>query len=392
MQIGLMGFGTIGSGVYELINSKFNDIRVKKILVRGLHGRSENLFTTDREEILNDDEIDTIVIAIGDDAVSYEIAIEALKRGKNVVSANKEIVVNHLSEFIKLANENNVKFRFESTVGAGLPWIKTLCEYGKINNISKVYGNFNGTSNFILDMMKRDGIDFKEALLKSRILRYQEPDYFDDITGVDSRNKLIISMMLAFNKFVVPKDIPTYGIQNIRSLDFGFFERHKLTPKLMSYAMIDNDKVAAIVAPTLYEQSTLRANVHGNNNMLGMVGDVIGEVQIIGAGAGKYSASNGVLLDLLEIINGDDIKLTLPERVTIDETRITHRFYFSFDQSSYKIERILLPYVHSIFETQDSFVITTRNISLDTCIDLLEKIEDTDERFFFAVYGDEEIS
>lgn len=361
-------------------------------MVRGLHGRSENLFTTDKDEILRDDDIDTIVIAIGDDAVSYEIATEALTRGKNVVSANKEIVVNHLSEFIKLANENNVKFRFESTVGAGLPWIKTLCEYGKINNISKVYGNFNGTSNFILDMMKRDGIDFKEALLKSRILRYQEPDYFDDITGVDSRNKLIISMMLAFNKFVVPKDIPTYGIQNIRSLDFGFFERHKLTPKLMSYAMIDNDKVAAIVAPTLYEQSTLRANVHGNNNMLGMVGDVIGEVQIIGAGAGKYSASNGVMLDLLEIINGDDIKLTLPERVTIDETRITHRFYFSFDQSSYKIERILLPYVHSIFETQDSFVITTRNISLDTCIDLLEKIEDTDERFFFAVYGDEEIS
>lgn len=392
MQIGLMGFGTIGSGVYELINSKMSDIKVKKILVRGLKARDSLLFTTDREEILNDNEIDTIVIAIGDNDVAYEIATEALKRGKNVVSANKEIVANHLAEFIELANENNVKFRFESTVGAGLPWIKTLSEYGKINNISKVYGNFNGTSNFILDMMKRDGIDFKEALLKSRILRYQEPDYFDDITGVDSRNKLIISMMLAFNKYVVPEDIPTYGIQNIRSLDFGFFERHKLTPKLMSYAMIDNDKIAAIVAPTLYEQSTLRANVRGNNNMLGMVGDIIGEVQIIGEGAGKYSASNGVLLDLIEIINGDDIELTLPEKAKIDETRITHRFYFSFDQGSYKIERILLPYVHSIFETQDSFVITTRNISLDTCIDLLEKIEDTDERFFFAVYGDGELS
>lgn len=388
MQIGLIGYGTIGSGIDRLIRKKFKDIHIKKILVRNLKNRDISLFTTDRDDILNDSDIDTVVIAIGGKEDAYELASEALKKKKHVISCNKDIVSHYLPELLKLANENGVKFKFESTVGAGLPWVRTLVDYTKINNISKVYGNLNGTSNFILDMMKRDGIDFDEALLKSRILCYQEPDYKDDISGIDSRNKLAISIMLAFNKYLDVEEIPTYGIENIRNLDFGFFERHNLTPKLMSYAVLNKGKISAMVAPTLFDSATLRANVYGNNNMLGFVGDEIGEMAIIGEGAGKYSASNGVMLDINDILEKRDYFNGKLEKATLDETLLTYRFYFSFDQSSYKTERVLLPYVHSIYETQDSFVLTTRNISLDTCIDLLEKIEDTDERFFFAVYDD----
>lgn len=388
MHLGLIGYGTIGSGIDRLIRKKFNNINIKKILVRNLKNRDSSLFTTNKDDILNDKDIEVVVIAISGLEAPYELASEALRKKKHVISCNKDIVSHYLPELLKLAKENGVKFKFESTVGAGLPWVRTLIDYAKINKISKVYGNFNGTSNFILDLMKRDGIDFDEALLKSRILCYQEPDYKDDISGVDSRNKLAISIMLAFNEFLDVESIPTYGIENIRSLDFGFFERHNLTPKLMSFAIFNNEKISAMVAPTLYDSNTLRANVYGNNNMLGFVGDEIGEMAIIGEGAGKYSASNGVLLDLNDIIEERDSFNGELKKNTLDETMLTYRFYFSFDQSSYKTERVLLPYVHSIYETQDSFVLTTRNISLDTCIDLLEKIEDTDERFFFAVYDD----
>ncbi len=391
MNIGLMGFGNIGSGIYKVLKSHADDFKVKKILVKNMKDRDPELFTTDVNDIINDESITTIVDALGEKEASYNFSVMALNAKKNIVTANKELASTHLNEMVQLAKENGVKFSFESTVGAGIPWINVLNEYKSINKINEIFGTMNGTTNFILDLMKKDGIEFEEALLKSRMLRYQEPDYLDDITGIDSRNKLAISAMLAFNVDINPEDIPTFGIQNIRNLDFGFFERHKLTPKLMSYALIDNNRIATIVAPVLYKNERLRSNVGGNNNLLGFTGDVVGKVEIIGEGAGKFSAANGVVLDLYRIKNNQESPKFTAERATIDETIVSYKFYFSFDQTSYKIERILLPYVHSIYETSDSFVLTTRTIPLDTCIELLWKIEQTEERFFFAIYDDLDI-
>ncbi|MCI5675083.1 MAG: homoserine dehydrogenase [Ezakiella sp.] len=390
MIIGLMGYGNIGSGVYEVIKTRCPDMTIKKILVKHIKDRGE-IFTTDVEDLLNDPEIETVVNTISESEAHFDYSIRALKAGKNLVTSSKEVVSKHLPELMKEAEHSKVKLGYEATVGAGIPWVNMLSEYTKINKISEIFGNMNGTTNFILDLMKKDGIDFDEALLKSRMLRYQEPDYLDDITGIDSRNKLAISIMLAFNMYVDPNDIPTYGIQNIRNLDFGFFERHKLIPKLMSYACLKNGRLATIVAPVLYKNERLRSNVGGNNNLLGFTGDIVGKVEIIGQGAGKFSAANGVVLDLIHIKNGKSMPLFTPELAPIDETIMSYKFYFSFDQTSYKIERVLLPYVHSIYETNDSFVLTTRAISLDTCIELLWKIEQTEERFFFAIYEDLDI-
>lgn len=384
-----MGYGNIGSGVYHVLK-KHEDFNIKRILVKNLKDRG-SVFTDDINDIINDDTIETVVDAIGDSSASYEYSIAVIKSGKNLITGNSDLVSKHLKELLELSEENNVKFYFESSVGAGIPWINVINDYKNINRINEVFGSMNGTTNFILDLMKKDGVDFEEALLKSRILRYQEPNYFEDITGIDSRNKLAISAMLAFNMNIDPEEIPTYGIQNIRNLDFGFFERHKLTPKLMSYACVENDRIATIVAPVLYKNERLRSNVGGNNNLLGFTGDVVGKVEIIGEGAGKFSAANGILLDLYRVKNENKPQNTELKEAIIDETIVSYKFYFSFDQSSYKIERILLPYVHSIYETNDSFVLTTRTIPLDTCIELLWKIEQTEERFFFAIYDDLDI-
>lgn len=388
MQIGLLGYGAIGKGIYQTLKDRFQDISIKKILVRNLNNKDASLFVTDLQEILNDNDIDTVIIAIGDNKTSYDFATMSLNAKKNVVMTNKVAVVNHFSELLKLADSKGVSFKFESVAGSGLPWLRTLLEYKNLNEISEVYGTFNGTCNLILDLMKKDGIDFNEALLKTRILCYQEPDYMDDIKGVDSANKLTISIMVALGAYVEPKDIPTYGIETIRNLDFEFFERRELSPKLVSFAKITNGRLSMLVAPFLFKQGTLMANVSGNNKILGFKGDIVGEVQFIGEAAGVYPTANSVMLDVLDIKNKRCGKIAIPNEVRVDQTAIKHKFYFSFDQTSSKIERILIPYVHSIFETQDSVVITSRNIDFDTCMDLLEKIEMTGERFFFAVYAD----
>lgn len=391
VNVGLMGYGTVGSGVYEVVRDRTPDIHIKRILVRSMKDRDPSLFTCDADSFIQDETMGTVVEAISDAKEAKRLVLWAMECGKNVVTSNKELISHHLPELSKKAEEMGVQLCYESTVGAGLPWLRTIREIRKINTIHKVYGNLNGTSNFILDLMRKDGIDFEQALLKSRMLRYQEPNYKDDISGVDARNKLAITMMLAFNTYVHPEDIPTYGIETIRNLDFGFFQRHKLTLKPMSYAVKNGNRMCMLVAPTLYRNDRLRANVGGNNNLLGLNGDIIGKVEFIGEGAGKYATANGVVTDLLFLKEGGKHDPLTLEELRVDETLLSYKFYFSFDQGSYQIERILLPYVYSISETNDSFILTTRNISLDTCLELLWKIEQTDERFFFAVYEEADL-
>lgn len=243
MQIGLLGYGAIGKGIYQTLKDRFQDIYIKKILVRNLNNKDTSFFVTDLEEILNDDDIDTVIIAIDDNKTSYDFATMSLNAKKNVIMTNKSAVANHFSELLKMADSKGVSFKFESVVGSGLPWLSTILEYKNVNEISEVYGTFNGTCNLILDLMKKDGIEFNEALLKTRILCYQEPNYMDDIKGEDSANKLAISIMVALGAYVEPKDIPTYGIETIRNLDFDFFLKdvnfHQNSSVLPNSQMVD---------------------------------------------------------------------------------------------------------------------------------------------------------
>lgn len=147
MQIGLLGYGAIGKGIYQTLKDRFQDISIKKILVRNLNNKDASLFVTDLEEILNDNDIDTVIIAIGDNKTSYDFATMSLNAKKNVVMTNKVAVVNHFSELLKLADSKGVSFKFESVAGSGLPWLRTLLEYKNLNEISEVYGTFNGTCN-----------------------------------------------------------------------------------------------------------------------------------------------------------------------------------------------------------------------------------------------------
>lgn len=384
MKIGLLGHGTVGSGIYEIINKRFKDLEIKKVLVKEPKERDLRIFTTNPDDIIFDNEIDLVIDALSDSKTSYELVKKAINSSKNVISCNKDMVCHHLHEISSIAVKNNVTFSFDATVGAGIPWIRTIYDIKKINNIEYIYGNFNGTSNFILDLMRKEGISFEDALNKSRMLRYHEPDYKDDILGIDARNKLALSAMVAFDIYLDPEKIPTFGIENIRSLDFGFFARNNLVVKPMAFARKLKDKISLFVAPTIYNKDEIRANIDSNYNFLGFEGDILGRIEMIGAGSGKFQTANGVISDILSMDEKKSRNYDKKE-ISVDHSIINNKFYFSFDQSSSKIERILLPYVYSMYETNDSFIFSTRNISLEQCLELVEKINETNEKYFFAV-------
>ena len=199
MKIAILGFGTVGSGVYEIAKTLKN-IEVKKVLEKDLS--KINIATDNYDEIINDKEIELVVECMGGLHPAYEFIMQALKSKKSVVSANKAVIAKYLDEFLEAAKENNVEFRFEASVGGGIPCLAGIQKIRRVENIDKFYGIFNGTSNFILDNMYRFENEFFTTLKTAQELGYAEADPSADIDGYDVTNKVIISSALAYDGFI----------------------------------------------------------------------------------------------------------------------------------------------------------------------------------------------
>ena len=201
MKIAILGFGTVGSGVYDIIaNSTTSEL--KNIEVKSVFARSRDkmpLATNDINEILNDKEISLVVECLGGLTPAYEFIKKSLEHKKHVVTANKAVAAKYLNEFIALAKKNNVKFLFEASVGGGIPWLAGLEKAGRVDKINRIYGIFNGTSNYILDNMYRNNQEFDSTLKTAQNLGYAEADPSADIDGGDVVNKIILSNALGFN-------------------------------------------------------------------------------------------------------------------------------------------------------------------------------------------------
>ena len=210
MKVAILGYGTVGSGVYEIItNGKSEEL--KNIEVKSVFARSRDkmhLATDDINEIINDKEISVVVECLGGLNPAYEFIKRSLESGKNVVTANKAVAAKYLDEFVTLAKENNVKFIFEASVGGGIPWLVNLERTRRVDEIKRVYGIFNGTSNYILDNMYRNEQEFDSTLKTAQDLGYAEADPSADIDGGDVINKIILSNALAFDIHIKP-DFPS---------------------------------------------------------------------------------------------------------------------------------------------------------------------------------------
>lgn len=297
MKIAILGFGTVGSGVYEIAKNLKN-IEVKKVLEKDLN--KINIATDNYDEIINDKEIELVVECMGGLHPAYEFIMQALKSKKSVVSANKAVIAKYLDEFLQAAKENNVEFRFEASVGGGIPCLAGIQKVRRVENIDKFYGIFNGTSNFILDNMYRFENEFFTTLKTAQELGYAEADPSADIDGYDVTNKVIISAALAYDGFI-KNEFPCFTMRNITKEDILYFKKNGLIAKYIGEATTVGNEYEASVMLNLFPTNALEGNVLSNYNIVTIQSHTMGEVKFYGQGAGKLPTANAIIQDILDI-------------------------------------------------------------------------------------------
>lgn len=312
MQIAIMGFGTIGSGVAELLlknqksivaKSGHNTLDIKYILdIRDFSNHElGKYFTTDFNDILNDASVGIVVECMGGTTPAYEYVSSCLKAGKSVVSSNKELVAAKGYELLELAKENNVNFLFEASVGGGIPIIRPISQCLAANEIGEIAGILNGTTNFILTKMIEDGMAFEDALKLAQDNGYAERDPSADILGHDAARKICILASLCFGKHVYPHSVETEGITNITSEDVAYAKNWGGVIKLIGRAKLnDSGKISATVGPCLIQNHSQLASVDDVFNAILVRGDAIGDVVFYGKGAGKLPTASAVVADVID--------------------------------------------------------------------------------------------
>lgn len=312
MQIAIMGFGTIGSGVAELLlknqksivaKSGHNALDIKYILdIRDFSNHELGKhFTTDFNDILNDSSVGIVVECMGGTKPAYEYVSACLKAGKSVVSSNKELVAAKGYELLELAKENNVNFLFEASVGGGIPIIRPISQCLAANEIGEIAGILNGTTNFILTKMIEDGMAFDEALKLAQDNGYAERDPSADIHGHDAARKICILASLCFGKHVYPEAVETEGITNITPEDVAYAKDWGGVIKLIGRAKLnDNERISTTVGPCLIQNHSQLASVDDVFNAILVRGDAIGDVVFYGKGAGKLPTASAVVADIID--------------------------------------------------------------------------------------------
>ena len=316
MNVAILGFGVVGSGVAEVITQNAEHIKensnvslkVTKILdIRDFPDSDfAPLMTKNFEEILTDDSISIVCETMGGVNPAFDFVSTCLKKGKHVVSSNKELVATRGFELLETARENNVNFLFEASVGGGIPIIRPLSRCLAGNNVNEVAGILNGTSNFILTKMIVDGMSFADALKLAQDKGYAEKDPTADVEGFDALRKICILASLCFGTHVYPDGIYTEGISKITLEDVAFPESYDTVIKLIARAKkLAEDKITVMVTPCLVKNSSMLSGVSDVFNACLVRGDMTGDVLMYGKGAGKLATASAVVGDVIDCAAND---------------------------------------------------------------------------------------
>jgi homoserine dehydrogenase len=314
-KIGLLGYGTVGTGTAEIIldpegrNSLLQDIEIAKVGVRSLDlPRSPELpsgvLTTDLKAIVSDPEIEIVVELLGGLEPARSLILQAIEQGKHVVTANKAVIARHGEEIFTAANQAGVYVLFEAAVGGGIPVIKPLKQSLGVNRIQTVIGIINGTTNYILTQMTEEGADFGEVLAEAQQLGYAEADPTADVDGYDAADKIAILAAIAFNGRIKREEIACEGIRQINATDISYADDLGFVIKLLAIAKAnaDNDSLQVRVHPTLVSKNHPLANVNGVYNAILVEGEPLGQVMLFGPGAGKGATASAVVSDIVNIV------------------------------------------------------------------------------------------
>ncbi|BBH19268.1 homoserine dehydrogenase [Paenibacillus baekrokdamisoli] len=315
VKVGLLGLGTVGTGVVRIVEGHQSDLEsqvgspiiIEKILVqnkskeRAISIDPEKL-TEDPWEIIHHPEIDVIVEVMGGIEDTKGYILEALSRGKHVVTANKDLMAMHGPEILAKAQEHQCDVLYEASVAGGIPIIRTLIEGFSSDRITKIMGIVNGTTNYILSKMSQEGAAYADVLKEAQELGYAESDPTSDVEGLDAARKMTILATLGFRANVALEDVDVKGISSVSREDILYAKRLGYEVKLLGIAERQDDFISVSVQPTMVKQSHPIASVNGVFNAVYVYGEAVGETMFYGAGAGELPTATSVVADLVAVV------------------------------------------------------------------------------------------
>ena len=344
-NIAILGFGVVGSGVaevitenLEIINKRINgELNIKYILdLRDFpDSKFGNLVIHDFDTILNDPEVTLVAEMMGGSHPAYDFSIAALKAGKSVVTSNKEVVAKFGTELLATARENNVRYLFEASVGGGIPIIRPMVNDLAANDIESVSGILNGTTNYILTQMDKNGTDFALALKDAQAKGYAEANPTADVEGIDAARKIVILASLAFGKLINPELIYAEGISKITVSDIDIAKELGYSIKLIGRCEKIDGKILAMVSPRLIPTSNPLHSVDDVFNGIFVEGNMLGSSMFYGRGAGKLPTASAVVADIIDIAKSPKNDPCFPALVSATEDDLV-------DINEYKCKNLLV--------------------------------------------------
>ncbi len=315
IKIGLLGLGNIGTGTYKTLEMNREEVEstlgAKVEIVKILEKDTErdrgikvdkNKFTMDPDDIFKDPDIDIVIELLGGIEPATSFMLSAMRNGKHVVTANKAALAANYNELTKTADENNVMLKFEASVGGGIPILGTLTGPLRANKFEEVMGILNGTTNYILTMMTKEGLDYETALKDAQEQGFAEADPTADVEGIDAANKLSILIALMFNKYVAPDDIPTTGITEITKEKIEEARSNGCKIKLIAHAKKNDDgEIEYEVRPMYISATHPLANINKEFNAVFVKGNAVDDVMFYGKGAVPLPTGSAVMGDVIEI-------------------------------------------------------------------------------------------
>ena len=354
-KIAVLGYGVVGSGTVEILYNHKESIEkkigesyeVKYILdLRDFPDSPyADKFTKSFDDIVNDSEIDIVVEVLGGVKFAYPYVKSSLEAGKSVVTSNKELVATYGAELLKIAREKNVNFFFEASVGGGIPIIRPLNQCLSANKIDEIAGILNGTTNFILTKMIKEGMGFDEALKIAQELGYAEKDPTADVEGHDTCRKICILSSLAFGKHVYPDNIHTEGITKITLEDVKYCESIGSVIKLIGYASERDGKVTVMTCPAVIDGESQLAGVNDVFNAILVRGDATGDVVFYGKGAGKLPTASAVVSDVIIAAKENSTTRMMSwedseQNFIVPENEISNSFYVRANADKSDVENL----------------------------------------------------
>ena len=407
MKVGILGLGTVGGGVVNVLQKNSKSIKRRtgveiELVIAGVRDISKKRIcdtkkihlTEDPFEVVNHPDIDVVLELIGGFGLAKELVEKAINNGKHIITANKALIGNHGNELIKLANKKKVRFLFEASVAGGIPIIKALEQGLSANNVESVAGIINGTGNFILTDMKEKGRDFNDVLKEAQALGYAEEDPTFDIEGIDAAHKLSILAAIAFGTEIQFDKIYTKGISNISTEDILHATELGYTIKHLGIAKRAENGIELRVHPTLVPNNKLIAQVDGVMNAVMVKSDALGTSLYYGPGAGDEATASAVIADLNDIINNQTSNHTLgwksQQKIKVVDNNSIHSEFFLrllvtdvkgvlakvtgiFNDHNVSIEALIQKQVD---ENKNAHIaITTDKVSTKTVMSIKDKIE-----------------